>query len=107
MASVILTTKWEEPQSGTGAMCWELEGDARGDVEAAIEWARAYWEEQDGGCWGSTIPECELHSTGARGEPTGAADALQMIADIIRYSTGEDLYGDDCPIFEKHGVLRS
>jgi hypothetical protein len=104
----VVSFRWDEPESGQSAEVWELTSDEWDKAEAAIEWVRAYWEARDGGELGSTIVDARVHATRATGgDADGLEDAMRRYADNVRYSTGEGLYEEDCPVFAAHGVERS
>lgn len=108
MASKIVMHKWEEPESGSYAEVWDLSPPEWEQVQAAIAWVREYWEEKDGGEYGSTIVETEVIETRATGgECDGLEDALRRLALQVRYTTGEGLYEEECPIFEEAGIEQS
>ncbi len=65
------------------------------------KWARV----QAGEEWGVTIPSIRL-------SPGPVSDfqskiSLEDFAAAIRYSTGEEIYEEDCPVFAARGIPRS
>lgn len=114
MANKIVTFRWTEPEAGQGAEVWNLTAKQWPQIEAAIAWVAAYWEENENSgdgedAVGNTIVATGIHATKARTghDARGISDCLQRLADNVRYSTGEGLYEQDCPIFAKHGIARS
>ena len=102
--SKVIALSWEEPEQGSHAEVASLDEAGWEDVESAIEWV----EGQAGDEYGVTIVRADLHPTRARGgDRTDTADVLQDLALQVRYSSGEGVYGEDCPAFLKHGVRRA
>ncbi|AUX25137.1 uncharacterized protein SOCEGT47_056810 [Sorangium cellulosum] len=107
MASNIVSFSWSEPEPGRHAEVWDLSPAEWRQVAEAIDWVSFYWESMGKGV-GGKISLAEIHRTRATGgDRTDIVDALRMLADSVRYSTGEGLYERDCPIFARHGIARS
>jgi hypothetical protein len=98
---------WMEPEDGSDSSAvlgltepeWRL-------AEEAMQWVQT----KIGSEWGNTIAEVYFEPTGEPAlsdEVYLGKDALQYLADNVRYSTGEDIYSEDCPAFSQSGILRS
>ena len=95
MATTVLLL-WKEPEEGNATVL--VDGLSKDDVTGLARWV----EGDVGAEYGVTVPSLQLVE-GEAGERTD----VQGLADSIRYSTGEDVFRSDCPLFASRGVARS
>jgi hypothetical protein len=99
--------KWREPQEGDVIFF-------PNEAEADLKEVAAFIDKKMGDEVGDTIAKMTIHlATGPRqlgyhpGDVANADDPWGDLALNVRYSSGEDLYAKDCPIFTKHGQERA
>jgi hypothetical protein len=97
---IVVVLSWQEPQEGSHAILFPDED--RADLVQAAEWV----EKKAGDEYGSNIARVELVQKG-RAADDGESGAWEDLGLNTRYSSGEELYDEDCPAFTKHGVERS
>lgn len=94
---LVVTLTWTEPTEGSHAILFP--DDALKDVADLDEWLQAKW----GAEYGETIAKISWEKK--RGRPTDE-DPWGDLALNVRYSSGEELYEEDCPVLKEHGQER-
>ncbi len=96
---IVCTLTWTEPTEGSHVILFP---DAdMGDLVEADAWIRS---SAMAGEIGETI--AEMHLAQKKGEATDE-DPWGDLALNTRYSSGEELYEEDCPVFVRHGQERA
>jgi hypothetical protein len=96
---LIVTLHWQEPQEGSHVIVFP-----DGTMEDLAEIAE-FVDLHHGDAVGETIAKMECHPQ--KGEvPPSEEDPWEDLALNLRYSSGEELYEEDCEVFTKHGVER-
>jgi len=106
--SKIVVWRWTEPEEGMSAEVWRLSTDEWVTVYGVRNWVDEYWERKGSPDEvGNTIQSLFTYVTGvSQGDVTNVQTALQRVAENVRYSTGEELYDEDCPYFKGAGIER-
>jgi hypothetical protein len=104
----IITWRWQEPSEGSSAAVWSMMPGEWKEIQKAIDWVNKYWEDRgEEGEVGSTIVATEIHETKVKDHDCDdIQEALVELANSVRYSSGEELYTEDCPVFLKNGIPR-
>ncbi len=97
---IVVVLSWQEPQPGAHAILFPNE--SHGLLVQVAEWV----EKKAGDEYGSTIARVDLVQKG-RSEDEGEKGAWEDLALNVRYSSGEELYDEDCPVFKELGVERT
>jgi hypothetical protein len=95
---IVCTLTWQEPEEGSHVILFPNE-----DFEDLLEVAK-WVKSKMGGEVGDTIAAMKLSQK--KGKPTDD-DPWGDLALNVRYSSGEELYDEDCPTFVKRGQERS
>lgn len=95
---IVCTLTWKEPTEGSHAILFP--DSALVDLYRVVKWVEAKMGDEVG----DTIAKMHLlqknKSRGVDEDPWGD------LALNIRYSSGEELYDEDCPVLKKHGQER-
>lgn len=93
---------WTEPQEGSEVILFE--DSAMGDLVKV----KAFVDDECGDEVGCSIARMDLHEKTInqlyRDDVAGSWEDLAL---NIRYSSGEELYENDCPVFKGLGIERS
>jgi hypothetical protein len=105
MQSKILVGKWEEPESGTSAVCWEMSDEDWSIIDGVIDWYvnNPGSEPEIGGA----MMEITQYEITARGIRMPLKWALEELAGWVRYNTGDEIYAEENPVFKAHGIVLS
>lgn len=103
MITKIVTLQWQEPEPGITAVVWCLSIPEWESIDEILTWVAS----QVGTELGNTIAQCEVHPTIALGPRPLFTVCAHWLAAQVRYTTGEGIYAEDCPVFAAHGIVRS
>lgn len=94
---LVVTLTWTEPTDGTHAILFP------DGAEEEIAELDEYLRELHGSEYGETIARLGWHRK--KGDATDE-DPWGDLALNVRYTTGEELYEEECPIFARRGIAR-
>ncbi len=97
---------WTEPEPGKASKPFNLSPDEWATVELAVAEVKAYWDAAEPGAYGTTVVSISF-SPARMERPSKLQVALEFLAEQSRYTTGEDLYTIDIPVFAAAGIERN
>lgn len=94
---MIVRLQWMEPESGQCLLDVPLTEQEANDLQN-------YLVQEGGGDYGVTIPSMSLVK---KTKKNPLKVDMQGLADSVRYSTGENIFCHDFPLFLTNGIVRS
>lgn len=106
----VIASVWSVPDSGGDVRFVRVTDDEAATIQEVIDFVEANVG-NEGDEYGETVPRMVISppidtTDSALGDSDFGA-TMQYLGDLVRYSTGDGVYEDDCAEFEEAGVERS